>query len=133
MPDPHSTTAGVIAGTGIGLTGTLLGAQVDALLIGLMAAIFVSIWMPTIDNRIKALAADAMSSLLAGYGSPVAAAWLATEQQGFGNGSPLRLLLLFSGTYRVWHFRVMRVSRWATKEQALADIYWGTKSCPMPK
>lgn len=93
MPEPNSTTAGVIAGASIGLTGTLLGAQVDALLIGLMAAIFVSIWMPTIDNRIKALAAVAMSSLLAGYGSPVAADWLATEQQGLGNGSPLRLLL----------------------------------------
>lgn len=34
-------------------------------------------------------------------------------------------LILFDGTYRVWHFRVAAVRRWATKEQALADIYWG--------
>lgn len=93
MPEPHSTTAGVIAGTGIGLTDTLLGAQVDALLIGLVAAIFVSIWLPTIDDRLKAFASVALSSLFAGYGSPVAAAWLSAEQGGFANGSPLRLLL----------------------------------------
>lgn len=93
MPDPHSVTAGVITGSIFGLTGTILGAQVDALLIGLVAAIFVSIWLPTIDDRIKATASVALSSLLAGYGSPVAAAWLATDQAGFANGSPLRHLL----------------------------------------
>lgn len=93
MPEPHSTTAGILIGTGIGLTGTVMGAQVDALLIGLLAAIFVSIWLPTINDRLKATASVAMSSLLAGYGSPVAAAWLAADQAGFSDGSPLRLLL----------------------------------------
>lgn len=93
MPEPNSTTAGIIAGTGIGLTGTFMGAHVDALLIGLVAAIFVSIWLPAINDRIKATASVAMSALLAGYGSPVAAAWLATDQAGFADGSPLRLLL----------------------------------------
>ena len=94
MPEPHASTgAGLLAGSTIGLTSTIMGAQLDALLIGLTAAIFISIWMPTIDNKIKSAAAVGMSSLLAGYGSPVAAAWLASEQSGFASGSPLRLLL----------------------------------------
>ena len=93
MTEPHSTTAGLFIGTGIGLSGTIMGAQVDALLIGLVAAIFVSIWLPTINDRLKATASVAMSSLLAGYGSPVAAAWVAADQSGFADGSPLRLLL----------------------------------------
>lgn len=93
MPEPHSTTLGIAVGAGIGLTGTVMGAQVDALIIGLVAAILISFWLPTIDDRKKAAASVAMSSLLAGYGSPVAAAWLAADQAAFSNGSPLRLLL----------------------------------------
>lgn len=94
MPEPHASTgAGLLAGSTIGLTSTIMGAQLDALLIGLTAAIFISIWMPTIDSKLKSAAAVGMSSLLAGYGSPVAAAWLASEQSGFTSGSPLRLLL----------------------------------------
>lgn len=93
MPEPHSTTLGIAVGAGIGLTGTVMGAQVDALIIGLVAAILISFWLPTIDDRKKAAASVAMSSLLAGYGSPVAAAWLAADQAEFSNGSPLRLLL----------------------------------------
>lgn len=93
MPEPHSTVAGIAVGAGIGLTGTVMGAQVDALIIGLVAAVLISFWLPTIDDRKKAAASVAMSSLLAGYGSPVAAAWLAADQASFSNGSPLRLLL----------------------------------------
>lgn len=94
MPEPHSTTAaGVAVGAGIGLTGTVMGAQLDALLLGMLAASFMSFWLPAIDSRARAAAAVAMSSLLAGYGSPVAAAWLASEQHGFADGGSLRLLL----------------------------------------
>jgi len=39
--------------------------------------------------------------------------------------TPKNWLLLFDGTYRVWHVRVVSVRRWATKEQALADFYLG--------
>jgi len=35
------------------------------------------------------------------------------------------LLVLFDGHYRVWHVRVTSVRRWATREQALADLYFG--------
>lgn len=92
MPEPHSTTAGVIVGAGIGLTGTVMGAQLDALLLGMIAAILMSFWLPAIDNRLRAGAAVAMSSLFAGYGSPIAAAQL-SAQLGGADTSPLRLLM----------------------------------------
>ncbi|MDD5247804.1 MAG: hypothetical protein PHY45_02395 [Rhodocyclaceae bacterium] len=73
MPEPHSSTAaGIYAGAAMGLTGTILGAQVDAVIVGLVAAISMSIWLPQVDDKLKAFASVAMSSLLAGYGSPVA-------------------------------------------------------------
>ena len=93
MPEPHSTAAGVLVGAGIGLTGTVMGAQIDALMVGLIAAILISFWLPAVDNRGKAAASVALSSLLAGYGSPVAAAWLAADHAELASGSPLRLLL----------------------------------------
>ena len=94
MPEPHSTTtAGIAIGASIGLTGTVMGAQIDALLIGLVAAILISFWLPTIDDRRKAAASVALSSMLAGYGSPVAAGWLAGTQPELAAGSPLRLLV----------------------------------------
>jgi len=94
MPEPHSTTAGIIIGGSIGITGSLFGAQIDALLLGMAAAIFVSIWLPTVNDRLKAAAAVALSSLMAGYGSPVAVDWVSSDQAALANtGSPLRLLL----------------------------------------
>ena len=35
------------------------------------------------------------------------------------------MLVAFDGSYRVWHMKVMSVRRFATKEQALADYYFG--------
>lgn len=94
MPEPHSTTAGIIIGGSIGITGSLFGAQIDALLLGMFSAIFVSIWLPTVNDRVKAAAAVGMSSLMAGYGSPVAVAWVASDQAALSAaGSPLRLLM----------------------------------------
>lgn len=92
MPEPHSTTAGVIVGAGVGLTSTVMGAQIDALLIGMIAAILMSFWLPAIDNVLRAASGVAMSSLCAGYGSPLAAGWLATQIGGM-DASPLRLLM----------------------------------------
>lgn len=94
MPEPNSTSAGIVVGATFGgLTGTLIGAQVDALLVGLLAAIFVSIWLPAVDSKLKAGCAVAFSAMLAGYGSPVAATWIVSEHAAVANGSPLRLLL----------------------------------------
>lgn len=77
--DPHSTAAGAITGAAAAMPAMLLGAQVDALVIGMMAALFVSIMTETIDNRIKAGAAVMFSSLSAGYGSPIAAQFIAAN------------------------------------------------------
>ena len=93
MPEPNATAAGIIIGAGIGLTGTIMGAQVDALMIGLISAILISFWLPTIDDRKKAAASVALSALLAGYGAPVAAGWLSGTQPELAAGSPLRLLV----------------------------------------
>lgn len=101
MPEPHSTTVvGIAVGAGIGLTGTVFGAQADALLIGLVSAILISFWLPTIDDRKKAIASVALSSLLAGYGSPVFAVWLASTQPALPASAELgRLLALLIGVF----------------------------------
>jgi hypothetical protein len=85
MPEPNSITIGILAGTGIGLTGTVMGAQVDALLMGMIAAVFVSIWLPSINDRLRAASAVGISSLLAGYGSPECSAYhiISTPQGTF--------------------------------------------------
>jgi hypothetical protein len=93
MADPHSTVAGALIGAGAGASTIFMGAQVDALIIGLVAAVFVSIQMDMIDNRLKAAAAVLFASLLAGYASPVAAEWVAGHVEGIGNAEALRLLM----------------------------------------
>lgn len=88
------TAGGAVAGAGAGLTTLILGAQVDALVLGLCAAVFVSIWLEQIDSRIKAAAAVLFSAMLAGYGSPVAASWLLSSVPSITpSAEPLRLLL----------------------------------------
>lgn len=98
MTEPSSTAAGIIVGAGIGLTGTVIGAQVDALLIGLAAAILISFWLPTINSRRRAAASVALSALFAGYGAPVAVGWLITSTEAaskidMADGDPLRLFV----------------------------------------
>ena len=94
MADPHSTAAGIIVGAGASASTIFMGAQVDALVIGLVAAVFVSIQMDMIDNRLKAASAVLFASLLAGYGSPVVADWVAGHVVGIGaNANALRLLM----------------------------------------
>lgn len=93
MPEPHATAAGLATGAAIGITGTIFGAQAEALLIGLVAAILISFWLPAIDDRKKAAASVALSALLAGYGAPVAAAWVAEQHSGITGGQPLQSLL----------------------------------------
>ncbi len=95
MAEPHaSTLAGALAGAGISISGgMLLGAQIDALVVGLLAALLISFWLKSIDNRLKAGAAVLFSSLLAGYGSPVLAAWTAAHVSGMAEpATGLRLL-----------------------------------------
>lgn len=97
MAEPAaSTLAGAAAGSvAVTLTGTVLGAQLDALVAGLAAAFLVTIMLPAIDDRAKAFAAVLLSSLLAGYGSPVAVPWVLTHVSGIdgANVDNIRMLL----------------------------------------
>lgn len=79
MADPHSPIAGALTGAGISSITVVLGAQVDALVVGLIAAVFVSTWLEFIDSRLKAACAVLFSAMLAAYGSPVAAGVLASN------------------------------------------------------
>ena len=115
MPEPNSTAAGIIIGAGIGLTGTVMGAQVDALMIGLIASVLISFWLPTIDDRKKAAASVALSSMLAGYGAPVAAGWLAGSQPELAAGSPLRLLVALA-LGALWPSLVPVIIGWARRK-----------------
>ncbi len=91
MPEPNITT-GVVLGAGISsVTGSLLGAHVDALIVGLMASILVSFAWPTIDDKRKAASAVAFASLAAGYLAPLLSAYLPTLITGLNNGDQLRL------------------------------------------
>lgn len=96
MAEPHASIAvGALAGAGISLSGgLLLGAQIDALVAGLLAALFVSVWLESIDDRIKAGAAVLFSSMLAGYGSPALSDLAASSLPGMAGGAPgLRMLV----------------------------------------
>lgn len=84
---------GALTGAGVSTVTLLLGAQVDALVIGLIGAVFVSIWLETIDNKSKAAAAVLFAALLAGYGSPVAAQWVSVNVPEVAGNDALRMLL----------------------------------------
>ena len=90
----HETMSGIATGAVAGSTTVLLGAQVDALAVGLIAAIFVTIWLEKIDNKIKAASAVLFAALLAGYGSPVAAEWVMASVPSVSHSTEsLRMLL----------------------------------------
>lgn len=91
MTEPHTSIA---TGAVVGLGTAILGAQVDALVIGLASAIFISIWMEAIDDKIKAGSAALLSAMLAGYGSPKAATFAAATWPALGGtDDTLRLLM----------------------------------------
>lgn len=78
---PIQTVSEVVPGIAIGAAASSVsiafGAPWDALVAGLLAAVFISIWLETIDNKVKAASAILFSGLLAAYGSPVVAGWAA--------------------------------------------------------
>lgn len=79
MAATHTTLAGALTGAGISSATVLLGAQVDALVVGLIAAVFASTWLESIDSLVKAAGAVLFAAMLAAYGSPVAAAIIAVK------------------------------------------------------
>lgn len=85
---------GAATGAAASVPSIVMGAQVDALFIGLAAAVFVAIWIEQINSRAKAAAAVMLSALMAGYGSPVAARWVADTAPALAaDADALRLLL----------------------------------------
>lgn len=94
MADPHAPIAGFAAGAALSPAAIVFGAQVDALVVGLAAAVFISIWLESIDTRAKAAAAVLFSAMLAAYGSPVAANIISAQIAAISAGDDsLRLLL----------------------------------------
>lgn len=94
----HEQATGALHGSlVVTVTGTILGAHVDALLIGLMAAVLVTILMPAIDSRAKAFAAVLLSSMAAGYLSPVLVPWVAGHVDHASGASTESIRLLLAG------------------------------------
>lgn len=101
MAEPHIAATGAAVGLAAAPPLIVLGAQVDALIIGLAAAILATLMMETIDSKLKSGAAMLFASLLAGYGSPVGAevaiGLLAPHVPSASiDGGSLRLLLAFA-------------------------------------
>mgnify|MGYP000896497415 CR=1 FL=1 len=74
------------------ITGTIIGAQTDALAVGLMAGVLVSLWLHEVNSYRRAISAMLFSSVLAGYLSPFLSDW-ASAQWAIRNGDALRLAI----------------------------------------
>lgn len=91
MVEPQASAA---IGAAVGAGTVILGAQVDALAVGLAAAIFASIFLDAVDDKLKAGAAALLAAMLAGYGSPKAALFVAGTWPAIGAADDtLRLLM----------------------------------------
>lgn len=97
MAEPHAVVVGAITGAAASAPMFFLGAHVDALIVGLTAAVLVSLWLPSVDTKMKAFAAVSLSALLAGYGSPVVAAYGASWFAGANPESTRLLMALLIG------------------------------------
>lgn len=71
MTEPTSTAAGAALGALSAVPAIWLGAQPDALMVGLFAAMLATAQIRTIDSVRVAAAAAFFSALAAGYGSPL--------------------------------------------------------------
>ena len=92
MTEPTSAAAGAYAGAVTALPLAIFGAATDALVLGLFAALLVTIWMPTISTRIRAFSAVLLSGIAAGYCAPVLAAVAAAQFAPLaGTGDTLRM------------------------------------------
>lgn len=97
MPEPHSTAAGAAIGAATSAPLILFGAHVDALVLGLAAAISITLWLESIDNKLKAASAVVFSALLAGFGSPAAVDLAVSKLPALSStGDSLRLLMAFA-------------------------------------
>jgi FtsH-binding integral membrane protein len=83
-----------IKGAAGGLWLVIFGAHVDALILGLFGALFVSVWLDSIDNKFKAASAVLFSAVLAAYASPVVTLYVSAKLPSLlQDTETLRLLL----------------------------------------
>lgn len=121
MPDPTSAATasaaapGALAGAAAAVPMLILGAHTDAIVAGLLAAVLISCWLPSIATVWRAFAAVLFSSLLAGYGSPAAAILISTYVGPLSGGADaLRMptaFLIGALTPACWPI----VQRWAVR------------------
>ncbi|WP_374335145.1 hypothetical protein [Methyloversatilis sp.] len=98
MTEPTSTATGAAAGALSAIPAIWLGAQTDALLVGLFAAMLVTAQIRTIDSVRVAAATAFFSALAAGYGSPLLVVLGAAAMPSVARIDPssLRLLSAFA-------------------------------------
>lgn len=78
MTEPTSTAAGAAIGGGLGALSVLvLGAHLDAVLLGLFASMLATAQLDKIDSFVRALSAVFFSALASGLFSHVGAGWVA--------------------------------------------------------
>lgn len=93
MTEPGATVVSSAAGAGLRLSFTLLGADAQALVVGLVAAVLMSFWLPAVDQRSKACASVMFSALASGYGAAAAAAVAADNLPVLGKVEQLHMLM----------------------------------------
>lgn len=78
MPEPINATAGgvVYLSLSFGVTGAIMGAQSDALVISAVSALLLTFWINAIDSFWRAMCAVLLCSILGGFFSPFLAAYV---------------------------------------------------------
>lgn len=91
MAEPHAVAVGAITGAAASAPMFFLGADVYALVIGLIAAVLVSLWLPAVDTLAKSFASVVLTALIAAYGTRVAVSYLSITSANLGSADDLRL------------------------------------------
>lgn len=89
MTEPLQTT-GVAISLSFGITGAIMGAQLDALVISAVCALLLTFWLNTIDSFMRVISAVLLCSILGGYFSPFMASYIGTSF-GFEVDKALRM------------------------------------------
>ena len=91
------------------MTDSFIGMDLDALIVGLMAATSTTFWLNTVDNIPKAASAIIFSAMLASLGGPVASVYLISVFPSLGEASGALLLLaaVIIGGSVTWAFPIL--------------------------
>ena len=88
---------------------SFFGMDLDALIVGLMAATFTTFWLQTVANVPKAMSAILFSAMLASFGGPVASVYLISSFPSLAQTSNSLILLsaVLIGGSVTWAFPVL--------------------------